>query len=164
MDRRLILLLAVVAAAALFQWGVAPLMEYRRGLAAKTAQAVKRNAQLEEMAGKIAAYGATSGPNVAPRPEGFSLFAFLREIADRQGVKDNVVSLKPSRKELEGGRGEDIVTARLERVPLGKLLDFINAIETAPGLRITQLACRADAEQGMNAALSVSGGAGPDAP
>jgi len=152
-------------ALAVTAWAVIPALEYRDELSKKIDLAVKRNARLEETATRLAAYANAPARDTQARPEDFSVFALLRELADHNGVKDQVTSFKPTVKELEGGRQEEIVAVRLERVPLDKLMDYLSAIENAPaGLRITQFACRADAQEGMNAALTVSGGAGRAAP
>ena len=66
------------------------------------------------------------------KPKGFSLFSFLDLHAQKSGVKEHVVYMKPFTKKMENDAyALATVKVKLERVHLKALIDFLYQIESS---------------------------------
>ncbi|MFZ5797928.1 MAG: type II secretion system protein GspM [Desulfobulbaceae bacterium] len=124
---------AVVLLFLILQFGLFPLMDNRdrtrKGLAAREKAMVEmRELQVRyrELHGKANALMEQLGG----REAGFSLFAFLEQMAAQSEVKKNIAYMKPS--ESAGDEGpfkEVLVEIKLQDVSLKQLVDFLQLIE-----------------------------------
>lgn len=78
---------------------------------------------------------------MADRQQGFSLFSFLDDQAQKSGVKENVDYMKPFTKQVENsGYMVATVKVKLKEVYLKELVDFLYHVESSQnGIAITSL-------------------------
>ena len=75
------------------------------------------------------------------RDKAFTLFSFLSMQVQKSGVKDNVVSMQPSTKEIDNSAYLiSRVTIKITKTYLKELVDFLTRIETSEmGIKISSL-------------------------
>ncbi|RJP64056.1 MAG: hypothetical protein C4532_19725 [Candidatus Abyssobacteria bacterium SURF_17] len=92
---------------------------------------------------------------VSRRPRDFALFSFLDQTANRLNLKNNLTSLKPSRRNLSANVSEEAVEVRLEGVSLENLISYMHEIEgAAAGVAIASI--RIQPESRLGGGLNVS--------
>ncbi len=70
--------------------------------------------------------------SLAHRKKDFTLFSHIDFLAQKSGVKDNVVSMQPlSRTAAKANYSVSVVRIKLEALHLGELVNFLHLIETA---------------------------------
>lgn len=74
---------------------------------------------------------------VASRGSDMSLLAAMENNARKLGLADRIASMKPFTSELESGMVQSSVEMRVEKIDLGGLIKFIEAIETGPHMAMT---------------------------
>ncbi|MBW1982373.1 MAG: type II secretion system protein M [Deltaproteobacteria bacterium] len=149
---------AVVLTLATVQWVVRPVMNYRERLArnvVRTEQRLHELLRLEKAYRKARAEYQASEKNVRNRPPGFTLFAFLENLAGRDGLKEKIEYMRPSVKPLDEEHQQEQVEMRLKGISLKGLIPYLYHIETAPEqVRIERLSIRP--EQRQRALLDVN--------
>jgi type II secretory pathway component PulM len=74
---------------------------------------------------------------IASGSSDMSLLATMESTARKLGLADKIASMKPFTSELELGLVQSSVEMRVEKVDLKGLVQFIEAIETAPSMAVT---------------------------
>ncbi len=67
--------------------------------------------------------------NRSSRRDEFSLFSFIETLADEQGVRDRLVSLRPHQGSTQGEFREESVEIKLERLTLEQLVRLLYGLE-----------------------------------
>ncbi len=92
---------------------------------------------------------------VSRRPPGFTLFSFLDQTANRLNVKNNLTSMKPTRRNVDGSLVEDIVEVRLEGISLENMVAYLYEIERT-GVAVAVSSLRVQPESRLGGGLNVS--------
>lgn len=97
---------------------------------------------LQQEAARMSGWQDELERQLGARPKGFSLFAFLDELAGAAGVKNLIAYMKPSQQALEGHSWRlSRVEVKLQGVSLGQLTDYLLRIESTPqALSVRRLA------------------------
>ncbi len=158
-EKKLIGILAAVLAALLFQVAVvSPALKKRADLSDQINRARKQLADLrlqKQEYDLIREETRKINQRVSKRPPGFALFSFLDQTASRLNLKNNLTSMKPSRRNLGSDLSEDIVELRLEGVSLENLVAYMYEIEK-PGAAIAIASIRIQPESRLGGGLNVS--------
>ena len=112
-----------------------PLMNKR----SKMAQNLERKKNiLSEMRSLNAEYdeidqkGAVFNRRLNKRPEGFTLFSFLDELAGRAGIKENIIYMKPKTITQPGGRYKNtLVEMKCQGITTEQLTTYLHGVETS---------------------------------
>ena len=139
--------LAALAVALFLYWGIFPLLD-RRERSAR--QALARENDLREIMVQQAQVAALQDDNrrtaalLARRPEDFSLFRFLDQLAGATGIKQKIVYMKPSSVEdTHKPYRLSRVEIKLDQVSLDQVSRFLHRIETSPLLiRVPRLSIK----------------------
>jgi general secretion pathway protein M len=129
-----VIVAAVVFVLAVSQWLVRPLMNRRDRLVAnieKTELRLKELTQLEHTYYQVKADNAQVEQSMSRRKRDFTLFAFLENLAGKDGLKEQIEFMRPSVKALSDTHQEEQVEMRLDGVSLGRLVPYLYHIETA---------------------------------
>ncbi|GAB4333961.1 MAG: hypothetical protein Kow0099_05890 [Candidatus Abyssubacteria bacterium] len=158
-EKRLATALAgVVALIFIYVAVISPTLRTREQLKSEIRQA---RAQLVELRSLKREYEqitreiTTINQKVSRRPSGFTLFSFLDQTANRLNLKNNLTSMKPSRRNIEGGLVEDIVEVRLEGISLENLVAYLYEIERT-GVAVAISTLRIQPESRLSGGLNVS--------
>jgi type II secretory pathway component PulM len=89
------------------------------------------------------------------RSRDFALFSFLDQTANRLDLKNNLTSMKPSRRTLDQNLAEDLVEMRLEGISLKNLVTYLYEIEKT-GAAVAIANIRIQPESRLGAGLNVS--------
>ncbi len=89
------------------------------------------------------------------RGQSFELLPFLSQTANRLNLKNNLTSMRPSRRTLGGNLSEDLVELELRGVSLENLVDYLPAGETA-GAAGAVASIRVSPESRLGGGLNVS--------
>ena len=130
----LVIVAAVVFVSAVSQWLVRPLMNRRDRLVTnieKTELRLKELTQLERSYQQVKADNAKFEQSMSQRKSDFTLFAFLENLAGKDGLKQQIEFMRPSVKALNDTHQEEQVEMRLDGVSLGRLVPYLYHIETA---------------------------------
>lgn len=92
---------------------------------------------------------------VSGRSRGFALFSFLDQTANRLNLKNNLTSMKPSRRNLGSDLAEDMVEVRLEGISLENLVAYLYEIERT-GAAVAIASIRIQPESRLGGGLNVS--------
>lgn len=97
---------------------------------------------------------------IEQRPPGFSVFAYLEQIAAKAEMKDKIIYIKPQRETPVGPFRESLAEIKLDRIELEALTRFLYRIESSEDLLyIKNLKIKAGRfgkdEQGLEVILSV---------
>ena len=135
---------SVVAAVLIWFAAVEPLMEYDRRAQSRIDRAAERLAEIRSLAAELEVQQNTKTPEAGrTRPEGFTLFAFVEQIAAASGVRENIEYLRPSRRDAGQGRVEELVELRLEGMDLARLAPYLHRLESAPErIRVKRMTIR----------------------
>lgn len=117
----------------LFQFGIFPLLDGRdrlkRGLAARE-KAMVEMGELQDRYRELHGKANVLQEQLSGRPAGFSLFAFLEQMAAQSEVKKNIAYMKPSEAAADKGPFKEVlVEMKLQDVSLKQLVDFLQLIE-----------------------------------
>lgn len=92
---------------------------------------------------------------VSGRSRDFALFSFLDQTANRLNLKNNLTSMKPSRRNLGSDLAEDMVEVRLEGISLENLVAYLYEIERT-GAAVAIASIRIQPESRLGGGLNVS--------
>ena len=156
LGRRQLIMIAAAAVAvlAVSQWLVRPILDRRQRMVMSiqlTEQRLQELIDLEQTYRQVLAENARVAEDLSQRQKGFTLFAFLESLANKDGLKDQIEYMRPSVKSLSDMHQEEQVEMRLNGVTLASLVPYLYHIETAPErVRINRLTIR---PQQKNASL-----------
>jgi hypothetical protein len=117
----------------LLQFVVSPYLEARQRLAGSL---IKKKTDLETIVELQKEYrrlqmaGGTDSRLLSGQASGFSLFAFVEEMAALARIKQQIVSMKPSTVDTEDHFQESIVEIKLLKVSLDQLVGFLKLVES----------------------------------
>ena len=136
--------IAVIAAAAcvfvfvVVEFIITPITERRTRLEAILRQ---KQSVLAEMQSMKREYMSLKGENerfrqnFTARPQGFTLFSFLDQLAGEAGVKDNIAYMKPSKSRPKNSLYPlSMVELKLERISITQLTPYIHMVETSKNM------------------------------
>ena len=159
-SRRLLAgLIAMLAVLALF-WGVLPLFSWRAEGNARLARAQAGQAEIRALAEE---YGrlAQSAPAEARQQQ--SLFSLVNSEAGRLQLARRIEAARPARLREGNGRGGSVesLELRMTGLYLKQCLEWLQALEAVPGLRIESLNLQHTGQNqlDLDCALSRPGGA-----
>ncbi len=76
-----------------------------------------------------------SGGLIKRRPSDFTLFSFLEKLAGQTGVKNHIVYMKPSTKNIKNSTYKlSLVELKLQGITMEQLLGFLYQVETSQNL------------------------------
>jgi general secretion pathway protein M len=131
----LVIIAAVVFMLAGSQWLVRPYLERRQRLALRIERSelrLKEIRQLELTYRRVQSNHKEFEQYLRGRQRGFTLFAFLENLAGKDGLKGQIEFMRPSVKALGDMYQEEQVEMRLNGVTLSGLVPYLYHIETAP--------------------------------
>ncbi len=117
----------------LVQFVLFPLLDRRKLLERGIRNKEKGLAEMRAMETGVSQFSRRSDTleqRVAERFGNFSLFAFLEKKSTESKVKKNISYMKPSDPAGEGGLQQVMVEMKLKTVPLDRLVDFLERIES----------------------------------
>jgi len=89
------------------------------------------------------------------RQRGFALFSYLDQTASRLNLKNNLTSMKPSRRTVDSKLAMDFVEVRLEGISLENLVAYLHEIEKT-GTAVAIANIRIQPESRLGGGLNVS--------
>lgn len=122
-----------------WQFALVPLAEKRARLTRGIAVKQQELAELKELASRYMELRQDArifDQLRHQRHKGFSLFTFLEKEAAAGQVKEYITYMKPSQVTGPGGADTSLVEMRLEGIPLGLLVRYLERIETPESLVI----------------------------
>ena len=136
--RALAVLAVVLAAAALVRLAVFPLMDKASALDQRLSSQTAVLEEVTRLAARMEAVrqavgAAKSGEGENPAGD-FTLFSFLEKLADQNGIKGNIVFLRPSASDSGTGRALSIVEIRFQNISMANCVAFLLGVETAPAV------------------------------
>ena len=134
-DRKWIYLAAaVLVAALLYQWGLSPVLSYKKELVQEQEAAKDRLKKLKKLEKRYiqAQKGSDKSDSLDKKDPNFTLFSYLEKQASKNAIKNNIEFMRPSSKQLSSGVTETQVELRIGNVSLEKLTNFLKQIEFAP--------------------------------
>ena len=67
------------------------------------------------------------------RPQGFTLFSFLDNLAGRTGIKQNITYMKPSSANIKNSPyALSMVEMKIQSLTMEQLMNYLHGVETAP--------------------------------
>ena len=134
---RLALTAAAVAVAffLLLQFGVFPIMEKRETLkneiVAKTEQ-YKQMLAMQRQIQDLTKISKDTEQLLQQRSQGFTLFSFLDGLAGKNGIKQNITSMKPTTSNLKNSSYSiSTVNMKMQSLTMQQVVNFVHGIETA---------------------------------
>ena len=138
---------------AIWQWAIAPLINYQNKLDQSIAVNTKRLKQFLTYEQQLKHLLATTTSNQSVQkklPADFTLFSYLDNLATKNNLKQNIDFLRPSNKQISDEVSFEIVDLRLKAVRLGKLMPFLAKIESSEyAISIDRLTIRTEKEPGL---------------
>ncbi len=129
---------AVVAVLLFLQLLVLPLHDERKALRQAVLRAQTRMAEMERLRSEyqtIKRQNAVFESRIREKPEGFSLFSYLDQLAGQAAIKDRITYMKPS---TETSRENAVTISRvemkIESARWQQLIDFFHRVETVNDL------------------------------
>lgn len=113
------------------------LSPYREKMSQLEAKMVSRQRQLRELRelesqyARLKAQMAMAERRLEGKGKSFSLFSFVEATTESQGIRDNLVSLRPHKVPAQGEFNEESVEVKLDRVSLEQLVRLLYALESA---------------------------------
>lgn len=125
---------SLLVAILIYQWGIAPVLSYKKELVQEQESARKRLKELKKLEQEYARAQKDSdkSDSLEKKDPDFTLFSYLEEQASKNGIKNNIEFMRPSSKESSSGVTEKQVELRIGNVSLDKLSDFLKQVEYAP--------------------------------
>ena len=134
---------AAVALVLFFQFGLAPALERMKMLDRLVAQ---KEREVQEMKGLRETYLSQKAVmeelnrSLSRRGQEFAIFSLLEDLANKSGMKSNIMYMKPALSSTGELYRESSVEMKLEGVALQQLIRYLYEIESAPQfLRIRRL-------------------------
>ena len=93
--------------------------------------------------------------NMGGRAQSFELLPFLSQTANKLNLKNNLTSMRPSRRALGGNLSENLVELELRGVSLENLVDYLHEVEKA-GAAVAVASIRVGPESRLGGGLNVS--------
>lgn len=144
--------LGVVLVLLVVQFLVLPIFRQRDRLAADIRRSTERLQELTDLERtylELRKENSLLARRLASRPGGFTLFAFLENLAGRVGLKEEIEFMRPSVKPLDDRHQEEQVEMRLKGISLQDLVPYLYRIETAPEqVRVRRMTIRPQQRQG----------------
>nr|AGF93675.1 hypothetical protein FLSS-16_0016 [uncultured organism] len=125
---------AVLVAVLIYQWGLSPVLSYKKELVQRQEEAQERLQELKKLEKRYvqAQKSSDKSDSLDQKDPNFTLFSYLEEQASKNGIKDNIEFMRPSSENLSSGVTERQVELRIGNVSLDKLTEFLKQIEFAP--------------------------------
>jgi len=106
----------------------------QRGIAVKT-DAIVQMQRLQAEFDLLKAQTDQSKVRFDKRPQGFTLFSFLDQLAGQTGVKDNIAYMKPSKTAQKSGPFSiSSVEMKIQAVTLSQITQYLHKVETSPNM------------------------------
>jgi len=139
--REKLALLAAAGFVALFiviQFIVFPLFDKKerleRGIAVKT-NAIVEMQRLQAEFDQLKSQADQSKVRFDKRPQGFTLFSFLDQLAGQTGVKDKIAYMKPSKTAQKNSPFSiSAVEMKIQGVTLRQITQYLHKVETSPNM------------------------------
>jgi len=129
--------LITLAGYALIQLVILPAFEEKarlqRTVQFKT-QVLKDMKQLKAEYETLMKYADQQKRRYARRPKGFTLFAFLDQLARETGIKDHIAYMKPSSSVQKNGPKVSVVEVKLQAITLEQLSKYLYGVETSDNM------------------------------
>ncbi|UCD56581.1 MAG: type II secretion system protein M [Candidatus Hydrogenedentota bacterium] len=158
-ERKLIAVSAAIVLVALIHWLiVSPVLRKRADLERRIALAGNQLNELRLLQreyDQILEETKKINQHMSALPRDFALFSFLDQTANRLDLKNNLTSLKPSRRNLDADLTEEMVEVRLEGISLENLAAYLHEIERASAA-IAIASIRIQPESKLGGGLNVS--------
>jgi general secretion pathway protein M len=136
----------VVAAFLFFQFGLSPALQRQKTLERLVTQ---KEREVQEVQGLRETYLARKAVveevhrSLNRRGQEFAIFSFLEELANKSGIKSNIMYMKPALSTAGELFRESSVEMKLEGIALQALIQYLYEIEQAPQLlRVRRLAIK----------------------
>ncbi len=121
-----------------FQLVVFPMLDARERAGKQLRVKAETLAKMESLAAQLRQLrekGRYSGGIIKKRPRDFTLFSFLEKLAGQTGVKDHIVYMKPSTKNLKNSTYKlSLVELKLRGITMEQLVGFLYQVETSYNL------------------------------
>jgi len=146
-SRKILITIAVIfCCLAIYQWGLAPLYNYKDSLQNKVEHLKNRLLEFKELKNQyIKIRDQLSGQNkdTLQNTPDFTLFSFIEEKASQEKLKKHIEFMRPASNNLNSGRTEHQVQMQLRKIHLTKLINFLKHIEHSPkGIYIKRMNIR----------------------
>ena len=119
-----------------YQVLISPFIEVRdkrRKMIAEKALQVQEMAVMRDEYMSMMARGDSLRRMASGKESGFTLFAFLEQLAGQTGIKENISYMKPSKSVQKDTQVTlSLVEIKLQGVDMKKLMDFLFQVETSP--------------------------------
>ena len=115
------------------QFGIFPLIEKRDRLRKGIVGREKALVEMKELQAEYRQLHSKANSlldQLGGRPDDFSLFSFLEQMAARSEVKKNITYMKPSETSDDGPFKEILVEMKLQAITLKQLVDFLKLVES----------------------------------
>ncbi len=142
---------SVICLAALLQWGVMPLASYYNGLEKDISTSRQRLERIMELQQEYELVRSRSGENRGTGTESpdFSLYSFLDNLAEQEGLKGEIAFMRPQTEQLSGGLQREIVRLRLRGVGTSELIPYLYHLDKADSpVRVQDMTIRSRQESG----------------
>lgn len=133
-SKQLIILIATVTLVfILMQWIILPVIDQKEQLSKKINQNQARLEEILDLEAELIAVRNTSSKSFknSKRGKDFTLFAFLENLASRQGLKDKIEFMRPSTRQISDSTRERIVEMRLNELYLTEIIPYLYSVENA---------------------------------
>jgi type II secretory pathway component PulM len=158
-EKKIITALAALVIVALIQVVfISPALKKRTDLNRRIIQARRQLAELrvlKEEYDQILVETEKINRKVSARPRSFTLFSFLDQTATKLNLKNNMASMKPSRRGIDSNLSEEMVEVRLEGISLENLVAYLYEIERT-GAAVAIASIRIQPESRLGGGLNVS--------
>ncbi len=125
--------LAFVVCFLILQLGIVPFLDARSDLRSSIDRRTKDLTTIKELQLEhrdLKNEEGTIQTRIQQRETGFTLFTFLDQQAEKAEVKKQIMYMKPSTTEGDGGYVETMVEMKLQQVSLASLVNFLQLIES----------------------------------
>lgn len=125
--------LAFVVGFIILQLAVVPFLDARSDLRSSIARKTGELATIKELQQEhrnLKKEEGTVQARIAQRQQGFTLFTFLDQQAEKAQVKKQIMYMKPSTAEGDTGYTETMVELKLQQVSLAALVNFLQLVES----------------------------------
>jgi hypothetical protein len=132
-------ILALVLAIGVWQWGLSSLLKTRDNLNTRVASSEKLLTQMYTLEKAYAQERRSSrgALHKLGSKDNFNLFAFLEELADKDGIRNAIDAMSPRSRAVNNTLREELVEMRLRNVHIDDLVPYLYHIEhTTQPIRI----------------------------
>jgi general secretion pathway protein M len=130
--------LVIVVLYLVIEFGIVPFLNWRRNLTVslKTkAQTLEQIRSMKNEYEQLKQKSKISETYFSARPQGFTLFSFLDDLASKNGLKDNIAYMKPSKnKPKDSPYTISMVEVKLQGITLKQLTPYLHMVETSKNM------------------------------